>query len=307
MRYFDAHRSNLAKLLFLLLLVQLFFTPSCYAESIDVLNAALADGIPVIYYPRSLKETAQFEGMDMTPEDFIRATVNDHENLCHTLETYGVDSSHMASLLSGKYKRFAFFDVPISDEPCDITVLCFQNGESHLALLFSCKQNISRLIDIMYDAESVQLLGGLTNSWLQFKGSSFATSLSYEWLYNLSNGMTEIGYVTGTSFPAHDVREDVIITVSGNASIDEHSLVENGQSVFHCYLAVAQHSSLCSLTETSLTEMEATTQIAVYQYDYNLKRFVYLKTNQYDGINLATSDFLLRHDLLLSDMIVDGK
>ena len=156
-----------------------------------------------------------------------------------------------------------------------------------------------------YDVESVKLLGGLTNSWLQFKGSAFATSLSYEWLYNLSSGITETGYVISTFFPANDFGEDVIIAVSGNASIDEHSSVENGKSVFHCNLTVIQHSSLCSLNETSITEIEATTQIIIYKHDYSLKRFVYLKTNQYEDINLATSDLLLRNDLLPSDMIVD--
>ena len=301
MRYFYTHRSNSVKFILLLLLFQLFCLHSCYAESMDVLNSALADGIPVIDYPRSLKETAQFEGMDMTPEDFIQATMNDHENLCHTLETYGVDSSHMASLLLGKYKRFSFFDVPISDEPFDITVLCFQNGESRIAVLFSCKKNTSRLIDIIYDVESVKLLDGLTNSWLQFTSSAFATSLSYEWLYNLSSGITETGYVTCTSFPAHDIEEDEIISVSGNALIDEHSTVENGKSIFHCYLTVVQHASLCSMNETSITEIEATTKIIIYQYDYTLKRFVYLKTNQYDDINLATADLQLGNDLLLLD------
>lgn len=240
----------------------------------------------------------------MTPEDFIRAIMNDNENLCHTLETYGVDASYMESLLPGNYKRFAFFDVLISNEPYDIIVLCFENGESSLAVLLSCKKT-SRQIDIIYDVESVKLLGGLTNSWLQFTGSAFASSLSYEWLYILSNGITETGYVTSTSFPAHDVGEDVIIAVRGNASIDEHSSVENGKSVFYCNLAVVQHSSLCSLNETSIIEIEATTQIIIYKYNYSLKRFVYLKTNQYEDINLATSDLLLRHDLLLSDMTVD--
>lgn len=241
----------------------------------------------------------------MTPEDFIRAIMNDNENLCHTLETYGVDASYTESLLPENYKRFAFFDVLISNEPYDITALCFENGESCLAVLFSCKKNTSRLIEIIYDVESVKLLGGLTNSWLQFTGSAFASSFSYEWLYNLSNGITEIGYVTSTSFPANDVGEDVIIAVSWNASIDEHSSVENGKSVFRCNLALVQYSSLCSLNETSITEIEVTTQIIIYKYNYSLKRFVYLKTNQYEDINLATSDLLLRHDLLLSDMTVD--
>lgn len=241
----------------------------------------------------------------MTPEDFIQLITNDKVNLCNALETYGVDASYMPTLLSGNYIRFAFFDVLISEEPFDINVLCFQNGESRIAVLFSCKQNKSRLIDIIYDVESVKLLDGLTNSWLQFTSSAFATSLSYEWLYNLSSGITETGYVTSTSFPAHDVGEDVIIAVRGNASIDEHSSVENGKSVFHCNLTVVQHSSLCSLNETSIAEIEATTQIIIYKHDYSLKRFVYLKTNQYEDINLATSDLLLRHDLLLSDMTVD--
>lgn len=307
MRKVFANLSSFAKSFFLLLLVQLFFVPSCYAENTDALTSALTDGLPVMDYPRSLRETAQFEGMDMTPEALIQAAINDHENLCHTLETYGVDASYTATLTSGAYQRFAFFDVMITNEPCDITVLCFRNGESCLALLFSRHQNTSRMIDVMYDAESVKLLGGLTTSWLQFSGSAFATSLSYEWLYNLSSGITETGYISSTSFAAPDVGDNSMLVVRGNAAIDEHSTIENGQPVLHCYLTVVQHLSLCSLTETSLTEMNAATRISIYQYDYNLKRFVYLKTNQYDGINAATTDFLLRPDLLLLDMTVDQK
>ena len=85
----------------------------------------------------------------MTPEDFIRAIMNYIQNFCHILETYGVDASYTESLLPGNYKRFAFFDVLISNEPYDITALCFENGESRLAVLFSCKKNTSRLIDII--------------------------------------------------------------------------------------------------------------------------------------------------------------
>lgn len=304
MSYLESRFVKMVSLLFFSLLL---FPLACYAEKEDKI-AAYEEDILAVDFPRSLRETSQFEGIDISVDRFIQANMDDNENVRQSLEAYGVDPSHADSLSSGQYKRFSFFDVMISDALYDVTVLCYRNGESHLALLFVSDDSQSKLVDTMNDVVSVEMINGLTNSWLQFTGSSFSDTLIYKWLYNLSGGTTEMGYLSHAVSPAPDFGADASFNVSGYSYLSEYSETENVNdrmlSVYHCYLDVVQHTSISSVEETAVVELYAGTKIDLYQYDYDLKRFVFLQTNHYDGVSMATLDNLLRPSLLQADRVV---
>ena len=292
-------RYRLNKYAFLLVVVVLVLcSTNAWAHEYD---AIFSESIPTVEKVESFHELYDFATIPISPDDFLRAVMNDEINIEQLLGSSGYTSFNYRDVHADQVKRFTFNNVPIDSEPADVVVIRLGNDPSYFAFVFTCICGEWNLIDVLLDVHSVDIVNGSTDSWLIATTYAFQYTIEIETLYNLANRACEINYISHAAISVFDTPQfaDGVIYISSNVKIDDFSIAEDDESVNHCYIFIVRNGSICSMGSRRHTEYAAETEIDIYEYDSQSGMLEYIQTNCYEDIGSATIDCLLRWDVLL--------
>lgn len=264
-------------------------------------DAIFSESIPTVEKVDSLHELYGFAAMPISPDDFLRAVMNDEIHIEQLLSASGYTSINGKNIHADQVKRFTFDDVPIDSEPADVVVLRLGDDPSYLAFVFTCIRGEWNLIDVLPDVQSVDIVHGSTASWLIATTYAFQYTVEIETLYNLANRACEMHYISHAALSVFDTPQftDGVIYLSSHVKIEDFSTAEEDESVNHCYLYIVRNASICSLDSERLTEYAAETEIDIYEYNRQSGMLEYIQTNSYEDIGSATIDGILRREILL--------
>ena len=287
-------------ILFVMLVAFVLFSINASAHEYDAL---ITENVPPIGKAESLHELYGFIAIPISPEDFVQAAKNDEKYIEHMLEYSGHTSYDHKGAHSDQMKRFVFADVPISCEPADVVVIRYGNDPSYLCFVFTCERGEWNLIDVLPGVHSVDIVYGSTNSWLIASTYAFQYTIEIETIYNLVNRAYETHYISHAAISVSGTEQlsEGVIYLSGNVRIDDFSIVEDDESVNHCYFYVVKDTSICSIDDGRLTEYAAETAIDIFEYDNQRGNLEYIQTNSYEDIGRATIDSILRWEVLMQN------
>lgn len=267
----------------------------------DAYQDMIANSLHMVECPYSRNEVQPFDAVPFSPYDFLQIARDHAEQLNWVFKENGLNTDGLPSISTESPKLFTFWGIPVSDTPCDLVVLCYGDAPANFAVVFLNINGEWMLTDVIPDVESVETMCGLTNTWLKIHTSAFSDGVQIERLYSLSARKHELCYVSRDASPAYDLGPDDVVFLSAYSMISEYSTVVGSESVYACELYIVRNTSLCTMQDEDILEHHASTEIDLYTYDYEEDRFIYLQTNQYNGVGAATINSLLRKDLLVSN------
>ena len=287
------------KFLGCILLIAVALSPlNCMVAFAHAYDGQIAEWIPSIENAASLYELYDLPTVALSPDAFIQSVKNDEKYIERIWKINGNAINALHNISAKAIKRFTYTDIPIRNELCDITVIRLGTDPSFACFVFTCVHGEWNLIDVLPDVQSVEIVCGTTNSWLLAKSYAFQYTVEIESIYNLINKTYETRYISYAALPADKIDEGSIY-LNGSMKADEFSIIENGESVYHCYLYIIKNTSVCSLENETITELAADTSVEIFEYDYESFSLAHMQTNRYEGIGSATIDSILRWDILL--------
>lgn len=279
----------------------LFGNASAMAREYDTLDTLIAECIPNVEKADSLHELYGLSTVPISPDEFVQSVMNDEEYIEQIWGNSGDFLCELRGLFTDEIKRFTFTDVPINSELSDVVVIRYGHDPSFICFVFTSVCGEWNLIDVLPGVYSVDIVCGITNSWLIARTYAFQYTVETENVYNLINRTYETYFISHAANSVYDtdILVEGTIYLSGHVKVDEFSIVEDDESVYHCYLYIARDAGVCSLEDGKITEYAADTSIDIYEYDYESCNLVYMQTNHYKDISRATIDCILQWESLL--------
>lgn len=264
-------------------------------------TSVIHESQPYVEYPRSVNETLAFARLPLSPEQLI-GYLNAGE-LRTQLKNSGIELPFEAS--AANQKKHIYLDMPIAGTIASVETITFGEAEAWYSCIFACFDSQWYLIDILPRITSVDIQNNSVNSWIVATSFSYGFSVRCEGWYNVTDRCYDLSFVGNAGIPVDSkyISEGVAYT-SAYCTVNEYSEVINGRSENRCYLYHVNSESLCSWQDASVEELASLTRVDVYAYSYEQNSISLVASKEYENIGAATTDSMLRNDILLSDTLV---